>query len=461
MLVRIKKHLQGKWQFIKEKGLARIAAKHQALDENAARLFESDTADFEAAKPPRMASKPLYVVALLLLIAYCWAYFSEMDTVVVAPGRIVTTRPLVVVQPIETSIIRSLDVVAGDVVRKGQPLATFEPTFTQADLMGNQEQGAALRAEVGRLQSEQQQKLYEGSAGEYEALQTDLAAARQKEYETHRAVLKAVITELQQQQLTVRNGQQGLAKQRDALERIAHIHEELEAHAAWPMVAALESRERASATRKQWQEQVDREQELHSKLNQATQELRNYEMTWRREVIEKLAGNVRTLRETDHASSKLKLREKLVTLRSPVDGMVLAVAKRSVGSVLREAEEFITIVPSDTRLDAEVSIASSDIAKVHVGDRVVIKFDAYPYTRFGTMAGTVHSISPDTVAPPDGTKPATFPTRIVLEHAQNAPIFRMQPGFTVTADVLVGKRTVLSYLTEPLKTTWKEALREP
>ena len=96
--------------------------------------FSPDAAQIEEAPVPLSAHAALYVVLALLVIAILWAIFGSVDRIVVAPGKIATRTPLVVMQPFTTSRILKIDVKAGDHVRKGQVLVAFDPAFVQADV---------------------------------------------------------------------------------------------------------------------------------------------------------------------------------------------------------------------------------------------------------------------------------------------------------------------------------------
>ncbi|MGO8271755.1 hypothetical protein ACC862_37190, partial [Rhizobium ruizarguesonis] len=74
--------------------------------------------------PPRVARMTLYCVTALISSAIIWASVSSIDEVVIAPGKLLTTQPTIVVQPLETSIIRTIEVKAGEVFHAGQTLAT-------------------------------------------------------------------------------------------------------------------------------------------------------------------------------------------------------------------------------------------------------------------------------------------------------------------------------------------------
>jgi hemolysin D len=117
--------------------------------------------DIEEFLPDALAleRQPLPFPARLTLYALCgcvvsflaWAAWAEVDRIVTAGGRLVTTEPLTVVQPLETSIIRSLNVSAGDTVRAGAIVATLDPTFADADSASLRVRLASLNAQISRL----------------------------------------------------------------------------------------------------------------------------------------------------------------------------------------------------------------------------------------------------------------------------------------------------------------------
>ncbi len=116
--------------------------------------FQSDAIEVEERTPPRIARLTLYSVVGLILAAVTWASVSHVDMIVSAQGKLITTRPNLVVQPLETSVIREIHVRAGDVVNRGDALATLDPTFSQADLDQLRTRVAALDATINRLKAE-------------------------------------------------------------------------------------------------------------------------------------------------------------------------------------------------------------------------------------------------------------------------------------------------------------------
>ena len=78
----------------------------------------------------------------------------KVDQVVTAPGMVVARPSTIVVQPLETAIVRSIDVHQGDMVHAGQILARLDPTFAAADMGALVAQVSTLQAQVSRMQAE-------------------------------------------------------------------------------------------------------------------------------------------------------------------------------------------------------------------------------------------------------------------------------------------------------------------
>ena len=80
--------------------------------------------------------------------------------------------------------------------------------------------------------------------------------------------------------------------------------------------------------------------------------------------------------------------------------------------MLSPGQQFITMVPASAALEVEANIPGREDGYVHVGDRVTVKFDTFPYSRYGVAHGTVRIMSPDSFTPqeeqrnPTGTMPA-------------------------------------------------------
>jgi len=220
-------------------------------------------------------------------------------------------------------------------------------------------------------------------------------------------------------------------------------------------------------------EKVQQQKELEQQLASAREQKEKYINNWVREAGERLTTVQQDLATATQQLISAERRRSLVVLRAPADGVVLELGQRSIGSVAREAEPLITLVPLGNKVEAEVDVDSSDVAHLRVGDKVRVKLDALPFQRHGTLSGVLRVITENSFQPekkaagpadkPDG-QPAFFRARIALGPLalQNVPSdFRLIPGMTAAAEINVGKRTVISYLLDPVVRLFDESLREP
>ncbi len=130
-------------------------------------------------------------------------------------------------------------------------------------------------------------------------------------------------------------------------------------------------------------------------------------------------------------------------------------------------EPLFTLVPFDAPVEADVNVSTQDIGFIKCrGSSATIKLDAYVFLRHGTANGVVKSISEGSFTVDDNGTPTDpyFKVRVTIKDTKmrNVPAdFRLIPGMTLVGDILVDKRTMLSYLVEGAIRTGSEAMREP
>ncbi|EPE99909.1 HlyD family type I secretion periplasmic adaptor subunit [Rhizobium grahamii] len=433
--------------------------------------FQSDAVELEERAPPRVARMTLYGITALIAAAIVWASVSSIDEVVVAPGKLITTQPTIVVQPLETSIIRTINVTAGEIVQKGQVLATLDATFSQSDVDQQRAKFGALDAQVKRLEAELAGADYTQTAGgsRDELLQMQLFGQRRAYY---MAQLQNYDQQIAAQAATItssRNQEAVLANRRDTLSQIEGARERLYNRESGSLITLLGSRDArldVETSLSAVQGRADEAEHTFAKLKADRQA---FIEDFRRAAMEQLV-DLRSQRDTAAQElKKMELRRDMVALTAPADAVVLDLAARSVGSVVREAEPIVTLVPLNVPLEAEVSVNTRDIGRITNGKEARIKFDAYPFQKFGTASGTVRTVSRDAFTPSQqeaATQTAApyFKALIPLADPRlkgsDEPV-RLLPGMTVSAEIMVGHRTVISYFLYPILRGLDTAIREP
>lgn len=438
--------------------------------------FLPDADEIERRPLPRLARLTLHLLVLMLLAFLAWAALFEVDRVVSARGRLVTPVPNLVVQPLETSLIRSIDVRVGQVVRKGERLATLDPTFAEADEAQLEERVRSLDTQSRRLQAEIA-GAGPGAArggGADAGLQADLAAQRQASYRAQRDRLEESVGRLRAALETSRRDQGVLEARVKTLREMEAMQERLVQQEFGARNKLLEARDRRLEVERDLQLARNREQETLRELAAAEADKAAFEKTWRQKAMEELLATSRDRAALREQLQKAARRRELVVLVAPADAVVLEIGRLSRGSVAREAEPLFTLVPLGEGLEAEVQIDSIDVGYVKAGDGVRLKLDAFPFQRHGALPGSVRSVSEDAfrrdaagglaAAGREAGTDAYFLSRVSLGQGELHRLpdkARLLPGMTLTAEIVVGRRTVLSYLLWPLTKALDDAIREP
>jgi len=433
--------------------------------------FLPDADEIERRPLPASARITLHVLGAALLSFLVWASVSEIDVAVAARGQLVTPLPNLLVQPLETSIIQSIDVRIGQVVKKGDRLATLDSTFAAADEAQLQTRLESLNNQVERLQSELGQAEVAKPGDDADSrLQAQLYEERQSNYRAQQTKLQETVARLRASMATNRKDQELLTARVQSLREIEAMQEKLVAMNFGARASLLSAQEKRLEVERDMQQAKNRAQELRRELAAAEADKAAFDTGWRQKAMEDLLN---TMRERDSVQEQLKKGEKrrnLVVLTAPSDAVVLSIAKVSQGSVIKEAEPLFTLVPLDAELEAEVRIDSLDVGHVKVGDPAKLKLDAFPFQQHGTLSAEVRTISEDAFRR-DANSPAMEPgmdayyiSRIKLgkdKLKKLAEKARLLPGMTLSAEIVVGKRSIISYLLWPLTKALDESMGEP
>jgi hemolysin D len=440
--------------------------------------FQSPSKAIVAAPVPRAARGSVWAIASMLAISLVAMGLIPIDRVVTARGRVVSRIPSLVMQPLETSIVRAISVSEGQQVHAGDTLAELDPTFTAADVGGLTSQVSLLEAEIARLQAEAEGRLftYAGSDPNF-TLQASIATQRFAErklrddmYQQRIDGLNALITR------SAADVQTFQARQNVA-DKILSIRKELERQQVGSAIESLAAIDNDLEVTTGFSNAKQTEESARHDLGAVTAERDAYDQNWRAEASQKLSEQKEKLVEAREQLSKAERRRQLVVLHADRDATVLTVAKVSVGSVLQSGEPFITLVPAGAPLEVEVNIAGHDSGFVHAGAPVAIKFDTFPASQYGLAHGKVRTVSADSFTGSDdaqdrlGAVPANpgsaepfYRSRITLDDVKLhdvPPGFRVEPGMPATADIKVGQRTVLAYLLGRILPVTSEGMREP
>jgi len=241
-----------------------LAKKLSAGGPNVAFLPDAD--EIEQRPLPAFARITLPVMLLALISAIVWAIFSDMDQIVIARGRLINPMPNIVVQPLETSIVQKIHVRVGQVVKKGELLATLDPTFIQSD-------EAQLRTKLRSLNTQSQALTVELAGGAVEKggdadslLQSKLAYERKGNLQAQQIKIEENIARLRASLATNQKDQQVLAARLKSLLEIESMQEKLVAQQYGARMHLLEARDKRLEVERDQLMTGNREQEIKREL---------------------------------------------------------------------------------------------------------------------------------------------------------------------------------------------------
>lgn len=443
---------------------------------------EPESIWLETRKCPVPAHSVMWVIVLLLVLAVVWACVSKVDKVVAAEGKLVTTRPNITMKPLERSVIKSVPVRMGQVVEKDQVLVELDPTVNAAELKSLTEQLAHYRCQEARLKAEQsgaaELTLPEDLVGTAPAAQ-QLALFRTRcDYFAKR--VSYLQTSVDRYDATSASVEKSLAKYDEMMEplnRIESVYIKLAEQGLAPRVEMLNTKIQRMGNEIEVENQRTRLVEDEQMRNTAAAELSTFIAEWKQQIDEQLAETglqMMALREKIRQTTYLATTE---SLKSPCRAVVHEIAPYQEGSAVREAEAYITLIPLDEPLEAEVDILPKDVGLLRKGDTARLKLDAFPFQKYGTLQGRITYISADTVestsnldqeessslsAATGGRRPQ-FRVRMAVEgDLDGVPAQLWQSaGMRLRAEIKVGERTVISYLMHPFLKAMDESIREP
>ena len=412
----------------------------------------------------------LWLIMAFALIAVLWAFFGRIDVVATAVGKIIPNDRTKVIQPMETAVVKAIYVRDGQAVKAGQVLIELDTTATAADSerLGNEALTANLEAQRA------------------EAMLAALAKGRSPQLAANGAVASSRLN-AEQGQLAGQY-QEYQARQRQLQSEIARRQAEL--HTTQEQVAKLEqtvpiARQRAADYQKLVTEKfmsqhgyLEREQirieqeqdlalarakvqEIRATLLEAQRQQTTLTAETRRQLLDQHNFATQKAASLDQELVKADQRNRLMRLTAPVAGTVQQLAVNTVGGVVTPAQPLMVIVPKNNVLEVEAMLPNKDIGFVNPGLAAEVKVETFPFTKYGTLPGTITQVSSDAIQ--DEKLGLIYSTRVKLARdtiqVENKKV-RLTPGMAVTVEVKTGTRRVIEYFLSPLMQVSSESLRE-
>ncbi|WP_017318959.1 HlyD family efflux transporter periplasmic adaptor subunit [Mastigocladopsis repens] len=456
---------------------------------------------------------PLYTrllagtVSAVVIGTIAWAHFSQIDEVATAPGELIASTQVRPVTSIGNGTIVAVNVKEGDRVIKGQTLVQRDPDLQQVDVARLATSAKLIQEDLRRLDAERT-----GAKAAGTQLQDELLNSRLRDYQARQAAAQAEANRQQAliDQAKVRqtrlqenlvNSRTSLANAKTNLVNAQNIRTKVESglviaqkreqslktlvtSGALPRLDYLDAQERlnrvtAEITRSNDEvtnsqnkvtEAQDKVTSLEKDIAAQVQEIRQAEEAYQAarnqvqrlesqrqsEIITQINKRKEELTTIQGQLNQARKQQDRETIKAPVAGTIYRI-KATKGPV-QSGEELLSILPEGEQLLLEVKVLNRDIGFIHQGMKAKVKMATFPFQEFGIINGEVVQVSPNAIV--DKEMGLVFPTRIKLN--KHAILVRGQevaftPGMAANGEIVTRKKSILTFLIEPITRRFSEA----
>lgn len=414
--------------------------------------------------PRRHDTYMVSVLVLLMLGLLLWAAWAPIDKIVRAQGRIITASKSQVVQHLEGGIVSEILVHEGQKVQAGQTLMRLSDVNANSNLSQGKSRLQSLKATQARLRAEAQGgsnlQFDDDIPVSMQMLEKNAFEERQSRIRSEQAALQQQINQRQAELKEAQARSQSLSTELNIAKQQTTMVDSLLKKGAASQMELLEAQSRTERLNTQFRDVVNTIPRLMSAQAESAARINESQSRFRAEArteLNQVSAEISRIQAGIRADSD---RVSRTEVRAPSTGFVNRLMFNTIGGVVKPGEAVLEITPSEGPLAVEARVRPDDRASLRAGLSTRVMLGAYDYTVYGALQGEVVEVSSDTLPDENGqryyrvvveTKPAQGPL------AQEVIL----PGMTASADVIVGKRSVLSYLLSPFLRFSSRAMREP
>ncbi|HTQ82913.1 MAG TPA: HlyD family type I secretion periplasmic adaptor subunit [Pseudolabrys sp.] len=415
-------------------------------------------------------------LAIVIVLAFGvggWAGTMKLSGAIIAPGQVVVDSNVKKVQHPTGGIVGELLVHDGDRVKAGQVLVRLDDTVTRANLAIVTKGLTELAARKTRLESERDGDDSVKFPTELlaQAKNPDVAAVldgERKLFELRRNARIGQKEQLRQRIEQLKEEIRGFQAQKDSKEKQTALvnREAAGVQDLWklklvPLTKVTELQREAARLDGEAGQLIAQAAEAAGKISETELQIIQVD----RDLASEVAKETREIDSKigEYIERKVTAEDQLkrIDIRAPQDGMVFQSAVHTVGGVITAGDTIMQIVPNADQLSVESRVNPQDIDQIQPGQSVVLRLSTLNQRSTPELNGKVTRIAAD-VSTDQRTGQSYYLIRIAMPPEEIAKLgdIRILPGMPVEAFVQTGERTMISYLTKPLRDQVTRMFRE-
>jgi HlyD family secretion protein len=427
------------------------------------------------AEPWRVLHALIYTMITLVLCGLAWSFIGRADVIVTEQGSLAPASEVRrFYAPIDGELA-NLYVAEGQPVTKGDVLARLNARGA-VEAAGN-----AMQAQLKLENAEREWRQFPEKKALLEQRAATLRQAMDLEERQHqkRTVLgtSRLVDEEKAQMAEARTNVEETKRARDAAQLEAEKFERVYAAASGAGVSQLQVEAKRNARQaaenayrlaqsraaelvaRQSQELVQAEVQLEGSGEQLKKLRLDYEAATNELATaeEKLRLQLETARVEADAASRIRFenidKDNYLQIIAPVSGVVTDLTSTQAGDKVQANSPLGGIAPGGSRAVVKVEIAESDRAFLREGLPVKLKFNAFPYQRYGVINGTLEYVSPAT-KPSSQTKQPVYEARVSLDrdyYKVAETRYPLRYGMIATVEIVVRERRLIDLALDPFR----------
>lgn len=408
-----------------------------------------------------MYLSPQRTFVMLLLFSsigvLAWAGMARVDVIVRTEGQIIPAGKSQIVQHLEGGIVRKILVQEGQVVVAGQPLMELSDVQTRSNLGQEQSRLDALRGREARLLAElngYETIVFPKNINDPNVIRVETGAwqARRAQLAEEIQVLQAQGMQKKNELTEINSRRLNLLEELDLAKKQYQVYDGLRKNNAASELEVLDSQTRIQRLKSQIAEATNAAPRLQTAQAESESRVKETVARFRAEASSALTQVREELERSGHEIGTNVDRLDRNIIRTPVAGLINKLNVTTIGAVVRPSEVLLEITPSDQRLVIQTRSNPNDRAHLRRGLPARVRIGAYDYATYGTFEGHVTEVSADTLSDEKGSRyyrvNVEVDTSTLMSRVRQPGV--LVPGMAASADIAVGKRTILSYILSPL-----------
>jgi membrane fusion protein len=394
---------------------------------------------------PKISTFWLSLVAALLGVALiAFLILGSHTRRVTVSGQLMPAGGLIRVHTPQAGVVLEKRVADGQLVKKGDILYVLS-SDRQGE--GSRELQADIAQQVGARKGSLELEIQRS-----QQVQADELSSLQRRTETLRGEARAIAGQIEQQKTRLQIAEDTRRRYQSLADQDFIAREEL-------MQKDIDLTEQRSRLRGLERDALGVQREL----SLVQQEL----VATRLRHANLVAELEREVSSTEQQLTEVESRRRVVITASEAGRATLVVAE--VGQTVDVNQALVTLVPASGELQARLYAPSSSIGFVRAGDAVLLRYQSFPYQKFGQHEGEVDTVSTSAVNPGElaglpttGLEPGepVFAIQVklrsgsILANGESRPL---QAGMQLEADILQERRKLYEWMLEPLYSVTRRA----